>query len=88
MKSSGYRDSGADIAYCLWTHGADAATPVSNPDLYTEYGFIPSISDTVPGIRATLAAGAAVRALHAVIHLPTLSKPAICFSVLKFMAIR
>ena len=36
MKSDGYRDSGADIAYCLWTHGVDAATPVSNPDLYTD----------------------------------------------------
>ena len=30
------KSSGADIAYCLWTHGVDAATPVSNPDLYTD----------------------------------------------------
>lgn len=78
--------SGANIAYCLWTHGMGTATPIPNPDLYTD--LIPDISDTVPGIRATLAAGAAVRALYAVIYLPTLSKPAICFSVLKFMAIR
>ena len=49
------KSSGADIAYCLWTHGVDAATPVSNPDLYTD--FRPGISDTIPGIRATLAAG-------------------------------
>ena len=78
------KSSGADIAYCLWTHGVDAATPVSNPDLYTDLDRV----FQVPGIRATLAAGAAVRALYAVIRLPTLSKPAICFSVLKFMAIR
>ena len=36
MKPGGYRDRGADIAYCLWTHGVDAATPVSNSDLYTD----------------------------------------------------
>ena len=86
MKSSGYRDSGADIAYFLWTHGVDAATPFSNPDLYTDLDRVFQIPYRAFARR--LQPGAAVRALYAVIHLPTLSKPAICFSVLKFMAIR
>ncbi len=66
MKPGGYRDSGADIAYCLRTHGVDAATPVPNPDLYTDLDWV--FPDTVQGIRAALAAGADTLWLNTVLY--------------------
>ena len=66
MKPGGYRDSGADIAYSLRTHGVDAATPVPDPDLYTDLDWV--FPDTVQGIRAALAAGADTLWLNTVLY--------------------
>ena len=66
MKPGGYRDSSADIAYCLREHGVDVATPVSNPNLYTDLDWV--FPDTVQGIRAALAAGADTLWLNTVLY--------------------
>ena len=66
MKPGGYRDSGADIAYCLHEHGVEVATPIPNPDLYTDLDWV--FPDTVQGIHAALAAGADTLWLNTVLY--------------------
>lgn len=57
-KPGGYSDSGADIAYCLRTHGVSVVTPgpQARPDVALDWVF----PDTVEGIAAAIGAGATV----------------------------
>lgn len=66
MKPGGYRDSGADIAFCLREHGVSVITPVEQPDLYTDLNWV--FPDTVQGIHAALAAGADTLWLNIVLY--------------------
>lgn len=66
MKPGGYRDSGADIAYCLREHGTEVITPTAMPDLYNDLNWV--FPDTVQGIRAALAAGADTLWLNTILY--------------------
>lgn len=66
MKPGGYRDSGADIAYCLCKNGIEVAVPVANPDLCNDLDWV--FPDTVQGICAALAAGADTLWLNTVLY--------------------
>ena len=66
MKPGGYRDSGADIAYCLREHGIEVAVPAAAPDLYNDVDWV--FPDTADGIRAALAAGADTLWLNTVLY--------------------
>lgn len=56
MKSGGYSDSGADIAYSLTTHGIDVITPTAHPGDRKQLDWV--FPDTSNGIQHALDAGA------------------------------
>ncbi|KXJ96081.1 hypothetical protein Micbo1qcDRAFT_231198 [Microdochium bolleyi] len=58
MKPGGYKDSSADIAYCLRTHNTAVVTPVTDPDVGNNDDYAWCFPDTEAGILAALEAGA------------------------------
>ena len=66
MKPGGYRDSGADIAFCLRENGMPVAVPAEEPDVFEDLDWV--FPDTEAGIARALAAGADTLWLNTVLY--------------------
>lgn len=66
MKPGGYSDSGADIAYSLYTHQYPLITPTANPSINNDYDWV--FPDTYEGILTALKLGAKTFWLNTVLY--------------------
>ncbi len=66
MKSGGYSDSGADIAYELKKNGVQIVTPIDDPDINVDLDWV--FPDTKKGIQAALDRGANTFWLNTVLY--------------------
>lgn len=66
MKSGGYSDSGADIAYSLHTQNIKIVTPVDSPNVAYDYDWV--FPDTEAGIRSAISKGANTFWLNTVLY--------------------
>lgn len=66
MKSGGYSDSGADIAYSLHTQNIKIITPVDSPDIARDYDWV--FPDNEAGIRSAISKGANTFWLNTVLY--------------------
>ncbi|TXF88366.1 ATP-grasp domain-containing protein [Neolewinella aurantiaca] len=66
MKPGGYSDSGADVAYCLFSNEQEVVVPAASPDPANDYDWV--FPDSEAGITAALSAGANVFWLNTVLY--------------------